>query len=65
MTEVTARRFRPVSATTAVILGALTLVLAVLYVPLAWPGSVRDFRLHLLASSRSTRFQGGTSVGDF
>ena len=41
MTEVTARRFRPVSATTAVILGALTLVLAVLYVPLAWP--VRDF----------------------
>ncbi len=37
MTEVTARRFRLASATTAVILGALTLVLAVLYVPLAWP----------------------------
>jgi hypothetical protein len=37
MTEVTAHRFRLASATTAVILGALTLVLAVLYVPLAWP----------------------------
>jgi hypothetical protein len=41
MTEVTARRFRLASATTAVILGALTLVLAGLYVPLAWPA--RDF----------------------
>ena len=41
MTEVIARRFRSASATTAVILGALTLVLAALYVPLAWPA--RDF----------------------
>jgi hypothetical protein len=37
MTEVTVRRFRLASGDTAVILGALTLVLAVLYVPLAWP----------------------------
>jgi hypothetical protein len=36
-TEVTARRFRLASGDAAVILGALTLVLAVLYVPLAWP----------------------------
>jgi hypothetical protein len=37
MTPVTPGRFRLAPATAAVILGALTLVLAVLYVPLAWP----------------------------
>ena len=37
MTEVTARRFRLAPAATAVIPGVLALVLAVLYVPLAWP----------------------------
>jgi hypothetical protein len=36
-----ARRVHLASATTAVVLGALTLVLTVLYVPLAWPA--RDF----------------------
>ena len=39
--EGSARRFRLASPATAVVLGVLALVLAVLYVPLAWP--VRDF----------------------